>query len=96
LQYEQNPTHEQARWPEWLTIATAAQYLDCSEGLVRKLLTAPDPIPSVSLGRARRIPRVSLDAFLARRMAGPVAVDDLLEEIRRHRWRDDKPEEQRV
>jgi excisionase family DNA binding protein len=67
---------------EYLSIATAAQHLDCSEGLIRKLLTGPDPMPSVTLGRARRIPRVALDAWMARRMAAPVGVDDVLAAIR--------------
>jgi excisionase family DNA binding protein len=70
---------------EYLSIATAAQYLDCSEGLIRKLLTGPDPMPSVTLGRARRIPRAALDAWVARRMAAPVGVDDMLDQIRRAR-----------
>jgi len=70
---------------EYLSIATAAQYLDCSEGLIRKLLAASDPMPSVTLGRARRIPRAALDAWLARRMAAPVGVDDVLDQIRRAR-----------
>ena len=70
---------------EYLSIATAAQYLDCSEGLIRKLLVASDPMPSVTLGRARRIPRAALDAWLARRMAAPVGVDDVLDQIRRAR-----------
>jgi excisionase family DNA binding protein len=70
---------------EHLTIAAAAKYLDCSEGLIRKLLTGPDSMPSVTLGRARRIPRVALDAWMARRMAAPVGVDDVLDQIRRAR-----------
>jgi excisionase family DNA binding protein len=70
---------------EYLSIATAAQYLDCSEGLIRKLLTGPDPIPSVTLGRARRIPRAALDTWIARRMAAPVGVDDVLAELRGRR-----------
>ena len=70
---------------EYLSIATAAQYLDCSEGLIRKLLAAPDPMPSVTLGRARRIPRVALDAWVVRRMAAPVGVDDVLAKLRGRR-----------
>ena len=70
---------------EYLSIATAAKYLDCSEGLIRKLLAAPDPMPSVTLGRARRIPRAALDAWMARRMAAPVGVDAMLDQIRRAR-----------
>ncbi len=70
---------------EYFTIATAAQYLDCSKGLIRKLLAVPDPMPSVTLGRSRRIPRAALDAWVARRMAAPVGVDDVLEQIRRDR-----------
>jgi excisionase family DNA binding protein len=70
---------------EYLSIATAAQYLDCSEGLIRKLLADSDPMPSVTLGRARRIHRVALDAWLARRVAAPGGVDDVLEQIRRGR-----------
>jgi len=70
---------------EYLSIATAAQYLDCSEGLIRKLLAAPDPMPSVTLGRARRIPRAALDAWLARRMVVPAGVDDVLAELRGRR-----------
>jgi len=70
---------------EYLSIAAAAQYLDCSEGLIRKLLTGPDPMPSVTLGRARRIPRVALDAWMIRRMAAPVGVDDVLAELRGRR-----------
>jgi hypothetical protein len=42
-------------------------------------------MPSVTLGRARRIPRVALDAWMARRMAASVGVDDVLEQIRRDR-----------
>jgi excisionase family DNA binding protein len=70
---------------EYLTIAAAARYLDCSEGLIRKLLAAPDPLPSVTLGRARRIPRVALDAWVARRMVAPPGVDDVLAELRGRR-----------
>jgi excisionase family DNA binding protein len=79
------PAKAPAEPAEHLTIAAAAKYLDCSEGLIRKLLAAPDPMPSVTLGRARRIPRVALDAWMARRMAAPVGVDDVLEQIRRDR-----------
>ena len=70
---------------EYLSITTAAQYLDCSKGLIRKLLAAPDPMPSVTLGRSRRIPRAALDTWVARRMAAPVGVDDVLDQIRRAR-----------
>jgi len=70
---------------EYLSIATAAQYLDCSEGLIRKLLAAPDPMPSVTLGRVRRIPRVALDAWVTRRMVVPAGVDDVLAELRGRR-----------
>ena len=62
---------------EYLTIAAAARYLDCSEGLIRKLLAAPDPMPSVTLGRSRRIPRAALDAWMARRMVAPAVADDV-------------------
>jgi excisionase family DNA binding protein len=71
---------------EYLSIAAAAQYLGCSKGLIRKLLTGPDPMPSLTLGRARRIPRVALDAWVVRRMAAPAAgVDDVLAELRGRR-----------
>jgi excisionase family DNA binding protein len=70
---------------EYLTIAAAAQYLACSEGLIRKLLAAPDPMPSVTLGRSRRIPRVALDAWVSRRMVVPAGVDDVLAELRGRR-----------
>jgi excisionase family DNA binding protein len=70
---------------EYLSIAAAAQYLDCSKGLIRKLLAAPDPIPSVTLGRVRRIPRVALEAWVTRRMVGPAGVDDVLAELRGRR-----------
>src|ERR1700737_526428 len=76
------PTKTPPEEREYLSIAAAAQYLDCSEGLGRKLLAAPDPLPSVTLGRARRIPRAALDAWLARRMAAPIGVDDVLAELR--------------
>jgi excisionase family DNA binding protein len=68
---------------EYLSIATAAQYLDCSEGLIRKLLADSDPMPSFTRGRARRIPRAALDVWVARRMAAPVGVNDMLDQIRR-------------
>jgi excisionase family DNA binding protein len=70
---------------EYLSIAAAAQYLGCSKGLIRKLLAAPDPMPSVTLGRARRIPRAALDAWVARRMVAPAGVDDVLAELRGRR-----------
>lgn len=71
---------------EYLSIAAAAQYLDCSKGFIRKLLAAPDPMPSVTLGRVRRIPRVALDAWVVRRMAAPAAgVDDVLAKLRGRR-----------
>jgi len=70
---------------EYLSIATAAQYLDCSEGLIRKFLKVPDPLPSITLGRARRIPRLALDAWIARRMAAPGGVDDVLAALRARR-----------
>jgi excisionase family DNA binding protein len=74
-------------WPEFLSISSAARYLDCSEGFVRKLLSAPDPLPSLTIGRARRIPRAALDAYLARQMAGAPSVDALLAELRSSRSR---------
>jgi excisionase family DNA binding protein len=76
------PTKVPAEPAEYLSIATAAQYVDCSEGLIRKFLKAPDPLPSITLGRARRIPRLALDAWIARRMAAPGGVDDVLAAIR--------------
>jgi excisionase family DNA binding protein len=79
------PTKVPAEPAEYLSIATAAQYLDCSEGLIRKFLKAPDPIPSVTLGRSRRIPRVALDAWVARRAAVPGGVDDVLAALRARR-----------
>jgi excisionase family DNA binding protein len=79
------PTKTPSEEREYLSIAAAAQYLDCSKGLIRKLLAAPDPMPSVTLGRARRIPRVALDAWMARRMAAPVGVDDVLAKLRGRR-----------
>ena len=79
------PAKAPAEPAEHLTIAAAAKYLDCSKGLIRKLLAAPDPMPSVTLGRARRIPRAALDAWMARRMAAPVGVDAMLDQIRRAR-----------
>jgi excisionase family DNA binding protein len=81
------PATTSAEPAAYLSIAAAAQYLDCSEGLIRKLLAAPDPMPSVTLGRARRIPRVALDAWVVRRMAAPSGVDDLLVELRASRSR---------
>jgi excisionase family DNA binding protein len=75
-------------WPEFLSIATAALYLDCSEGFVRKLLADPlDPIPSITLGRARRIPRVALDTYLAKQMAVAPSFDAILAEVRSSRSR---------
>lgn len=85
------PTKAPPEEREYLSIATAAEYLDCSKGLIRKLLAAPDPMPSVTLGRSRRIPRAALDAWITRRMAEPVGVDDVLnrddvlEQLRRGR-----------
>ncbi len=79
------PARVPAEPAEYFTIATAAQYLDCSEGLIRKLLAAPDPMPSVTLGRVRRIPRVALDAWVTRRMVVPAGVDDVLAELRGRR-----------
>ncbi len=79
------PTKVPAEPAEYLSIATAAQYLDCSEGLIRKFLKAPDPLPSITLGRARRIPRLALDAWIARRMAAPGGVDDVLAALRARR-----------
>jgi excisionase family DNA binding protein len=80
------PAKAPAEEREYLSIAAAAQYLGCSKGLIRKLLTGPDPMPSVTLGRARRIPRVALDAWVVRRMAAPAAgVDDVLAELRGRR-----------
>jgi excisionase family DNA binding protein len=75
-------------WPEFLSISTAAAYLDCSEGFVRKLLSAPDPLPSITLGnRARRIPRAALDTYLAKQMAGAPSFDAILAEVRSSRSR---------
>ncbi len=82
------PLAQPAKAPsEYLSIAAAAQYLDCSKGLIRKFLKAPDPLPSITLGRARRIHRITLDAWLARRMAAPAGVDDILVELRTRRAR---------
>jgi excisionase family DNA binding protein len=79
------PAKAPAEPAEYFTIAAAAQYLDCSKGLIRKLLAVPDPMPSVTLGRSRRIPRVALDAWVSRRMVVPAGVDDVLAELRGRR-----------
>jgi excisionase family DNA binding protein len=79
-----SPTRTPPEEREYLSIAAAAQYLDCSEGLIRKLLADSDPMPSVTLGRSRRIPRAALDTWLARRMAAPGGVDDVLAKLRKH------------
>jgi len=70
-------------WPNFMKVRTAAEYLDCSPALVRKLVKA-GTLPTVLLGADRRIPRAALDAYMARRTA-PVGVDALLEEIRASR-----------
>ena len=61
-------------WPEWLSIALAARYASLCERTISKLLRDPiNPLPSVLIGRSRRIRRIDLDAFLSRRLA---AVDE--------------------
>jgi hypothetical protein len=42
-------------------------------------------LPSITLGRARRIPRLALDAWIARPMAAPGGVDDVLAALRARR-----------
>ncbi len=77
-----------APWPEFMSVATAARYADLSPSMVRKLLADPaDPLPSLLLGRARRIPRAALDAYLARRLGAAASVDVVLAEIRSGRPR---------
>jgi len=57
-------------WPEWLSIGLAARYASLCERTIGKLLRDPiDPLPSVLIGRSRRIRRADLDGFLLRRVA---------------------------
>jgi len=71
-------------WPAYMKVRTAAEYLDCSEGLVRKLVKS-GALATVSLGADRRIPRAALDALVARGMAAAHSADAILEEIRASR-----------
>jgi len=70
------------RWPEFMTVPTAAAYIDGSESLVRKLIKEQG-LPTVLLGgRARRIPRQALDAYLEKKMAGPVTAAQVVPGLR--------------
>jgi len=61
---------EGAAWPEWLSIPLAARYSSLCERTIGKLLRDPiNPLPSVLIGRSRRIRRADLDAFFSRRLA---------------------------
>ena len=68
-------------WPEFMSIATAARFLDCSEGHIRALLRAG--LPSVAIGRCRRISKRDLEIWLARLPGAAQAVDQVLAELRR-------------
>jgi excisionase family DNA binding protein len=54
-------------WPEWMSVETAARYLDCSEERVRKLV-ANNRLPSYSEGRGCRrfLNRSELDEAMKR------------------------------
>jgi excisionase family DNA binding protein len=63
-----------------MSIATAARFLDCSEGHVRALLR--QGLPSVTIGRCRRISKRDLETWLTRLPGAAQAVDQVLAELR--------------
>jgi excisionase family DNA binding protein len=59
---------------EWMSIKTAAEYLDCSQRQVYRLLSRGD-VPAFKVGRLTRIRRVDLDrAVLAQPRDGATAI----------------------
>ncbi len=81
---EPNLKHEQARWPEWLTIASAAAYAEISQRHLRNLARQPG-FPMVRIGRLVRVHRPAFDAWMARQGAVGHAVDQVLAEVRSRR-----------
>jgi len=70
-------------WPEWMSIGTAARFADCSEGRIRASLR--EGLPSVLIGRCRRIARRDLEGWLRRQPGAAQAVDQVLAELRGQR-----------
>lgn len=71
------------RWPEAMSVTTAARYAELSPRMVRKLLThRADPLPSFTLGRARRIRRSDLDAYFAKKLTSAVPPHQVAPELR--------------
>jgi len=71
-------------WPGYMRFPTAAKYLDCAESMIRKLVAAGD-LSTTLVGADKRIPKASLDAYVARGMAAMppgTGVDACLAEIR--------------
>ncbi len=70
-----------------MSIAVLARYASLSESMIRKLVQdSLDPLPSFLVGRSRRFSRQQVDIWMnRRRMAEPLAIDDVLEQIRRGR-----------
>ncbi|HKE10668.1 MAG TPA: helix-turn-helix domain-containing protein [Myxococcota bacterium] len=67
-------------WPAYLSVETAARFLDCSPNHVRNLLKRG--LPSITLGRARRIARVDLETWIRRHTESVHVVDQVLVELR--------------
>jgi excisionase family DNA binding protein len=62
------------RASEWMSVKTAAEYLDCSQRQVYRLLSRGD-VPAFKVGRLTRIRRVDLDrAVLAQPRDGVTAI----------------------
>ncbi len=84
MKNEPHLKHEQARWPEWLTIASAAAYAEISHRHLRNLARQPG-FPAVRIGRLVRVHRPSFDRWLAEQGAAGQSVDQALAEIRSRR-----------
>ncbi len=71
---------EPDRWPEFMTVPTAARYLDISEASIRKLVRLENLPMVVVVGRARRIPRAALDECLEKKL--PAAPEQVVPGLR--------------
>jgi excisionase family DNA binding protein len=57
---------EREPWPAWMSVATAARYLDCSEERLRKLVARQEiPFSQEAVGCRISFSRIDLDAWMA-------------------------------
>ncbi len=67
--------------PRWLSLRDLAAYSGLSRSTLYRLLNDPlNPLPSIYVGRARRVDRLAFDAYMAQKARARTTWDAVLAE----------------